>query len=111
MKDQRAFFLGAIFDVECTIGRSDNDERLRAVELRLQRRTQRACRNDTAIADAAAAIDHHDGEVFDERGILQAVIHDDDARAGILRELRAGHAVARHNGRGQPRRARRGRRK
>src|ERR1700735_1326884 len=103
MKDQRTFFLGAIFDVEGAVERSDYDERLRAVELHLQRRTQRAGRNDTAIADAAAAINHHDGEIFDERRILHAVVHDGDARAGILRELRAGRAVTRHDGWGHSR--------
>ncbi len=33
-----------------------------------------------------------------QRGILKAVVHHDDARAGRHRGLRAGDAVARHEG-------------
>jgi len=34
---------------------------------------------------------------------LQSVVHHDDARAGELRKLRAGAAIARDDGRRQPR--------
>ena len=60
VKNRQAVLGGAIFDIGGAIGRSDHDQRLRAVELRLQRRAQRACRNDAAVADAAAAVDDDD---------------------------------------------------
>ena len=83
--------------------RADDHERLRARDLDLERRPQRACRNDAAVADAAAAVDQKDGEVLDQRRILESVVHDDDAGAGGARQAGAGDAVAGDDGRRKPR--------
>src|SRR5262249_55444671 len=60
-------------------------------------RPQRTGRNDPAVADAAPGVDHEHRKILDERGIVEAVVHDDDARAGG--DGGALDAVARHNGR------------
>jgi len=80
---------------------TDDEERLRMIELDAERRPQRTGRNDVAVADAAAAIEEDDREILLERGILQPVVHHDDAGAGELREFRAGDAVARDDGRSE----------
>ena len=66
--------------------------------LRVERRPQRPCRKRSAVADAAAAIDHHDREVLGERRVLEAVVHHDHGRAGLLRCFGAGQPVARDDG-------------
>ena len=63
---------------------ADDQQRIAALELRVERRAQRTGRKHASIADAAPAIDDGDGEVLGQRGILQAVIHDDDAGASAL---------------------------
>ena len=78
---------------------ADHDQRLRAIELRAERRAQRPGRNDPAVADAAPGIDHQHGKILGQRRVLEAVVHDDDAGAGRDRRLRALHAVARNDGR------------
>ena len=88
---------------DSAVRRSDDDERLGAIELNAERRAQRPGGNDPAIADAAAAVDDENREVLDQRRILKAVVHHDDAGAGKLREFRAGGAVAGDDGRREPR--------
>ena len=63
--------------------------RLRAIELRVERRAQRPGRKHPAVADAAPAVDDEDGKILGQRRILEAVVHHDDARAGRDRGLRA----------------------
>ena len=89
-------------DCGCAVGRTDDDHRLCAIKLQAERRPQRTSRDDVAVADAAAAVDDNDAEVLGKRGVLQAVVHHHDARAGELREFRAGDAVARHDGGREP---------
>ena len=74
-----------------------DQQRIGAIELRVERRAQGAGRKDATIADAAAAVDDRDGQVLHQRRILQAVIHDDDAGALRFRQRRAGDAVARND--------------
>ena len=76
-------------DVGCAAAVADHDQRLRAIELRAERRAQRPGRDHAAVADAAPRIDHEDGEILGQRRVLEAVVHDDDARAGRDRRLRA----------------------
>ena len=59
---------------------------MRAIELRLERRAQRAGRKHAAVADAAGAVDHQDREVLRKRRILESVVHHDDACALFPRE-------------------------
>ena len=78
---------------------ADDQQRVGALKLRVERRAQRPGREHAAIADAAAAVDHGHGEILGERAVLQAVVHDDDAGALRLRQRGAGDAVARDDGR------------
>ena len=68
-----------------------------------ERRAQRARRKHLAVADAAAAVDHQDREVLVQPRTLEAVVHHDRAGAGRARGVRAGDAVARHDGGREPR--------
>ncbi len=68
-----------------------------------ERRPQRTRRNDAPIADAAAAVDDEYSQVFDEGRVLKSVVHHDDAGAAHPRGLRALEAVARDDGRREPR--------
>ena len=80
-------------------GRPDHDQRMGARELRGERRPQRTSRDHPAIADGAPGVDDEHRKVLGERGILEAVIHDDDARAGSDCHAGAADAIARHDGR------------
>ncbi len=56
-------------------------------ELRINGRAQRTGGNDAPVADPAARVEHQHRKIFDERGIVEAVVHDD-----------AFDAIARHDG-------------
>ena len=73
---------------------ADDHHRVRALELARERRAQRAGRNHAAVADAAPAVDHQDCDILDERRVLEAVVHHDDARAQRRGRLGAADAVA-----------------
>ncbi len=60
--------------------------------LRGKRRAQRSGREAQAVADARLAVDDGDRQILGERRVLQAVVHDDDARAARDGEPRAGRA-------------------
>ena len=77
---------------------ADHQQRVDALELRIERRAQRPGRKHHAVADAAPR--HRPRaivEIFCQRRILQAVVHHDDVGACASRGLRAGDAVARHD--------------
>ncbi len=57
------------------------DQRVRARQRVVHPLSQRACRYEAPIAEPARGIDDENGEILFERGILQSVIHDDEARA------------------------------
>ena len=76
-----------------------NQDGMRAVELRGKRRAQRTRRDHISVADAAPAVQRHEGHVFDERRVLQAVIHHDEVGLFPRGGGRAGDAVARNDGR------------
>jgi hypothetical protein len=78
---------------------ADDEQRIAAPKLRIERRAQRPRRKHAAIADAATAVDHGHCKILGERAVLQAVVHDDDAGALCLRQPGAGDAVARDDGR------------
>ncbi len=67
-----------------------------------KRRPQRAGRKHLAVADAAAAVHHHDRAVLAQRRILEAVVHHDRARPRRARRVRAGGTVACNDGRREP---------
>src|SRR5262249_32595971 len=56
----------------------------------------------SAVADAATSVDDEDGEVFGKRGILEPIVHDDDARPLGARDLRAGGPISCHDRRRDP---------
>lgn len=76
---------------------SDNQNRVAARKLRRQRRAQRAGWKCPSIANSTAPIDNGDCKIFLQGGILQSVVHDDDARATLARYLGAMDAIARHD--------------
>ena len=102
VEDGHAAPLRAIEDESRAIRRTDDDQRLCAVELQVERRPHRPRRDDVAVADAAAAIDDDYGQILGKRRVLQPVIHYDDAGAGELREFCAGDTVARDDGGRKP---------
>ena len=61
---------------------ADDEHGVGARQLRGERRAQRAGRQHAAIADAHSAIDDDQAQILGERGILEAVIHDDAVGAG-----------------------------
>src|SRR5262249_36852020 len=75
--------------------RTDQDDRVGVLKLSVEWRTQRTGRNHLPIANPAAAVDDEHGEVLGERGILEAVVHYDDAPSGSNRGLRSCGAVMR----------------
>jgi len=79
---------------------SNHDQRMGACKLRAQRRPQGTGRDHPAVADAAPGVDDDHGCVLGERGILEAVIHDDHAAAGNDGGRGALDPRARHDGRG-----------
>ena len=76
---------------------ADNQQRVAALKLRVQRCAQGTCRKYPAVADAAAAVDHGKREILGKRSVLQAVVHDDNTAARGHCCLRSGDAVARDN--------------
>ena len=88
----------------CGIGRrADREKGLRARHLHIERRAQGTGRNQPAVADAAAAVDHEDRQILDQRRILKAVVHHDDGGAIASRHRCARDALARHDGGCEPR--------
>src|SRR6202023_2069952 len=81
-----------------TVGWADDDNGLGARDLDFERRPQGTSRNDAAVADAAAAVDHKDGEILAQRRILESVVHDDDTSAAGTRRAGAGDSVAGDDG-------------
>ena len=86
-------------DIARAIAVADHQKRVGPRKLGGERRPQRTCRKHARVTDAAPPVDDGQGEILDERSILQTVVHDDDAGAVRARRLRAGDAVARHHGR------------
>src|SRR5207244_8690581 len=76
---------------------SNDDERMGAPELRLEWRAQRPSGDDLPVAGTAPAVDHQHRKILEKRGIVEAVVHDDDAR--VTRDAGAFDAIARHDGR------------
>ena len=72
-------------------------------QLGTQRGTHGPGRDHAAIANAAGAVDNHDGKIFDQRRVLKSVVHHDGRSAGGARHLRPGDTVMRDDGRCKPR--------
>ena len=69
------------------------------LELRVERGAQRPRGNAQAVSDANGAVHHGDGEILLQRRVLQSVIHDENARAGLDRQPRACNAIGAHHSR------------
>ena len=61
---------------------ADHQERIGALKLRCKRRAQGPGGKHASVAEPAPGVDHGQRKILGERGILQAVVHDDDAGAG-----------------------------
>ena len=71
---------------------AEHDQRPHERQLSRNRRAQRTGRNAEAVAEAGLAVDDGEGEVLDERRILQAVVENERVRAGFDRASRASDA-------------------
>ena len=78
---------------------ADDDQSIGAGDLGIERRAQGARRHHQPIADAKPCIDHDQRQVLGETRILEAVIHDDGGRIGVLDRLGARRTVCRDHGR------------
>ena len=70
-----------------------HDQRPHERELRRNRRAQRTSRNAEAVAEARLAVHDGKGEVLDEPGVLQAVVKNENIRAGFDRASRASDPI------------------
>ncbi len=101
VENRDAVAFGGFDDGRRAVRRPDHDDGMGDFDLRFERRPQRTRREYAAVADAAAAIDQQDGEIFVQRRILKAVVHDDHGGAVLPRGFRARDAIARHDGGGK----------
>ena len=67
------------------VGRIAHDDGVDEADLELERRAQRAGGDHLAVADPALSVDQRNRQILGNRCILQAIIHDDDARLAAAR--------------------------
>ena len=78
---------------------ADQEQRVGARHLLVERRPQGTGRHDEPIAEPGRGIDHDQAEILGELRVLEAVIHDDDRGVGAFDQSCARRAVRRHHGR------------
>ena len=76
-----------------------DQQRISLFKLRGHGRAQRSGRKHGPIADPAARIDYRKRKIFQQRWILQAIIHDDQPCTLLVRKRGTGNAVPRHDSR------------
>ncbi len=78
---------------------ADDEKRIGAGDLDIERRAERSGRDDTPIAETRCGIHHDQRKILGEGRVLEAVVHDDDVRVRGLDGLGPGHPVGGHDGR------------
>ncbi len=78
---------------------ADQDDGIGPGEATGDRFAQRPGRNASAITETLAGVDDQQGDVFDQGGVLKAVVHQHQSGAGIRRRDGAGDPVAGDDGR------------
>ena len=106
-EDGRPLRAAARMSGSAAVAVADDDDRVGAAELELQRRAERAGGHDVMpLPIPAAGIDGDKAQILGEAGVLEAVIHDDDSdalprsgawrrRGAVVRRPRSDAAAAR----------------